>query len=144
MYLWWMLFLAISTGIMGTGDSYMIWVPKTQGSHRSLTVGAVCCPRQNEKVMERVLQDENEMNARIFQFPTSAVKEKGRKIHYYDFFMEGQYDECNKALLRIVPKIRMDMILDFLENVPYLSNLQRTFYQTYIQARSEKTSSARL
>lgn len=100
--------------------------------------GSCLLPQADEKVMERVLQDENEMNARIFQFPTSAVKEKGRKIHYYDFFMEGQYDECNKALLRIVPKIRMDMILDFLENVPYLSNLQRTFYQTYIQARWKK------
>lgn len=68
--------------------------------------------------VERVLRDENEMNARIFQFPTSAVKEQGRKIHYYDFLMEGQYEDCNKALLRIVPEIRMDMIRDFKKMFP--------------------------
>ena len=56
----------------------------------------------------------------------------------YDFLTEGQYEDCNEALLRIVPRIRMDMIRDFLEDVPYLSNLQRTFYQSYIQARWEK------
>ena len=58
--------------------------------------------------------------------------------HFYDFLMEGQYEDCNKALLQIVPGIRMDMIHDFLKDIPYLSDLQRTFYQTYIQARWEK------
>lgn len=100
--------------------------------------GSCLLPQADETVMERVLRNANEMNARIFQFPTSAVKKQGRKIHYYDFLTEGQYEDCNEALLRIVPRIRMDMIRDFLEDVPYLSNLQRTFYQTYIQARWEK------
>lgn len=31
--------------------------------------------------MKRVLQDEDELNARIFQFPSSAVKDLGRIIH---------------------------------------------------------------
>ena len=100
--------------------------------------GSCLLPQADEAVMERVLRDENEMNARIFQFPTSAVKEQGRKIHYYDFLMEGQHEECNEALLRIVPRIQMDMIRNFLKDIPYLSKLQRTFYQTYIQARWEK------
>ena len=100
--------------------------------------GSCLLPQADETVMERVLRNANEMNARIFQFPTSAVKKQGRKIHYYDFLTEGQYEDCNEALLRIVPRIRMDMIRDFLEDVPYLSNLQRTFYQSYIQARWEK------
>lgn len=46
MCLWWMRFLAILTGIMGTGDFYMIRFPKTQKLRRYLTVGAACCPRQ--------------------------------------------------------------------------------------------------
>ena len=52
--------------------------------------------------------------------------------------MEGQCEDCSEALLRIVPKIQMNRICDFLEDVPYLSDLQRTFYQTYIQARWER------
>ena len=46
--------------------------------------------------------------------------------------------ECNKALLRIVPRINMEKILEFMEEIPYLSDLQRVFYKTYIQARWEK------
>ena len=32
----------------------------------------------------------------------------------------------------------MDMIRNFLKDIPYLSKLQRTFYQTYMQGRWEK------
>ena len=52
--------------------------------------------------------------------------------------MEGQCEDCSEALLRIVPKIQMNRICDFLEDVPYLSDLQRIFYQTYIRTRWER------
>ena len=100
--------------------------------------GSCLLPQADDKVMERVLQDEDELNARIFQFPTSAVKDQGRKIHYYDFLMSKKSEDCNKALMRIVPRIHMDEIQNFLQEVPYLSDLQHTFYHTYIQARWEK------
>ena len=70
--------------------------------------------------------------------PTSAVKKEGKKIRYYDFLMSGQSEDCNEALLQIVPKIHVKEIQNFLKKVPYLSDLQRTFYLTYIQARLEK------
>lgn len=41
--------------------------------------GSCLLPQADETVMERVLRNANEMNARIFQFPTSAVKKQGRK-----------------------------------------------------------------
>ena len=100
--------------------------------------GSCLLPQADEKVMERILHDENELNARIFQFPTSAVKLEGKKIRYYDFLMSGQSEDCNEALIQIVPKIHVETIQNFLEEVPYLSDLQRTFYLTYIQARLEK------
>ena len=66
------------------------------------------------------------------------MKKEGKKIRYYDFLMSGQSEDCNKALIQIVPKIHVETIQNFLEEVPYLSDLQRTFYLTYIQARLEK------
>ena len=66
------------------------------------------------------------------------MKKEGKKIRYYDFLMSGQSEDCNEALLQIVPKIHVEEIQNFLEKVPYLSDLQRTFYLTYIQARLEK------
>ncbi len=100
--------------------------------------GSCLLPQADENTMERVLHDENEMNARIFQFPTSIIKENGRKINYYDFLIKGLYEGCNDALLRIVPKINMDEICEFIEDVPYLSDLQHIFYQTYITERWKK------
>lgn len=52
--------------------------------------------------------------------------------------MSKKSEDCNKALMRIVPTIHMEEIQNFLEEVPYLSDLQHTFYQTYLQARWEK------
>ena len=45
---------------------------------------------------------------------------------------------CNEALLRIVPRIDIDDIEDFIDNVPYISKLQKDFYKTYLNARFEK------
>ena len=55
-----------------------------------------------------------------------------------NLLMSGQSEDCNEALIQIVPKIRIEAIQNFLEEVPYLSDLQRNFYLTYIQARLEK------
>lgn len=60
--------------------------------------GSCLLPQADEKVMEDVLVNENAMNARVFQFPTSAVKQNGRKINYYDFLTTGEYGDCNAAL----------------------------------------------
>ena len=100
--------------------------------------GSCLLPQADERVMEIVLANENELNARIFQFPTSAIKEHGKKIRYFDFLMSGRHTECQEALLRMVPKIQMDEIIAFLNEVPFLSNLQRIFYQTYIKTRYER------
>lgn len=100
--------------------------------------GSCLLPQADDKVMDKVLKNEDELNARIFQFPASAIREHGRKICYYDFLMAGEYPECNKALLRIVPRINIKEIQDFIDTVPYLSELQNRFYKTYIRARLER------
>ena len=122
------------------GNWGLLYDPATQSAEIApvFDCGSCLLPQADESVMRSVLQDENELNARIFQFPTSAIKEQGRKICYYDFLMAGRYADCQEALRRIVPKIQMDAIQDFLNEVPYLSDLQRIFYQTYMRARWEK------
>lgn len=100
--------------------------------------GSCLLPQADEKVMKNVLENEAELNARIYQFPTSAIKNNGRKINYYDFLMSVEYKECSEALLRIVPRIDIEKICVFIDNVPYISDLQKEFYKTYIYARYEK------
>lgn len=100
--------------------------------------GSCLLPQADEKVMQNVLENEGELNARIYQFPTSAIKLNERKINYYDFLMAAEYKECNEAVLRIVPKIEQDKICAFVDDVPYISDLQKEFYKAYIGARYEK------
>lgn len=97
--------------------------------------GSCLLPQADETVMRKVLTNKNDLNARIFQFPTSAVKQNDKKINYYDFLISGEYEGCNDALKRIVPKINLQQIFDFISAVPYISELQKEFYQEYITAR---------
>ncbi|MEI3349184.1 MAG: hypothetical protein V8R55_12655 [Dysosmobacter sp.] len=34
-----------------------------------------------------VLENPEELDARVYRFPTSSIKQAGRKINYYDFLM---------------------------------------------------------
>ena len=52
--------------------------------------------------------------------------------------MNLENEECSDALIRIVEKINMDQINDFIDEVPYISELQKAFYKKYISARYEK------
>lgn len=44
--------------------------------------GSCLLPQADEKVMRKVLSEESELHARIYQFPTSAIKWHSRKINY--------------------------------------------------------------
>lgn len=68
----------------------------------------------------------------------SAIKQNDKKINYYDYLNSLSNNDCNKALLRITPKIDMDKISNFIDEVLYISDIQKEFYKKYIGARYEK------
>ncbi len=100
--------------------------------------GSCLLPQADEKIMKKILENEDELNARIYQFPTSAIKLNGRKINYYDFLTSKENEDCNKALMKIKEKIDIDGMNLFIDDVPYISDLQKEFYKTYIEARYNK------
>ena len=97
--------------------------------------GSCLLPQADEKVMRKVLSVEPELHARIYQFPTSAIKQNGRKINYYDFLNNGKNEDCNDALARIVPRINMEKLVHFIDQVEGITELQKKFYKHYISAR---------
>lgn len=97
--------------------------------------GSCLLPQADERIMKSVLANKDELNARIYVFPRSAIKQNGEKINYYDFISSMSNDYCNEAVIRIVPRIDLNQICDFIENVPYISELQKRFYRTYVTAR---------
>lgn len=100
--------------------------------------GSCLLPQADEKIMNLLLSDADEMNARLYRFPTSAIKEKGKKINYYDFLTAAENKDCNAALIRIYPRINIDEISGFIKETEELSFLQKSFYEKYLKERYEK------
>ena len=100
--------------------------------------GSCLLPQADERIMNTVLNNGDELNARIFRFPTSAIKLNGRKINYYDFLQAAENQDCNDAVMRMAPRINMDEICAFIEKVPFLDATQRRFYQVYLAARNQR------
>lgn len=100
--------------------------------------GSCLLPQADERIMNTVLNNDDELNARIYRFPTSAIKVDGRKINYYDFLQAAENQDCNDAVMRMVPRINMDEICAFIEEVPFLDATQKKFYQVYLVARHQR------
>ena len=99
--------------------------------------GSCLLPQADEKVMREVLTSEAALNARVYQFPTSAIKLKGRKINYYDFLTGGSDSDCVRALLQMMERIDLNQIGEFIYGVEGITELQKEFYLRYISARYE-------
>lgn len=100
--------------------------------------GSCLYPQADEELMENILLNKDELEFRIFEIPTSAIKIDNKKIKYFDFISSLENDECNKALSRIVPKIDMNKIKQIIDDTPFISEVQRTFYYTMIAERKER------
>lgn len=99
--------------------------------------GSCLLPQADDDIMLRVIEDKAERDARIYNFPASALKEKGRKIGYVDFIARNRDGDLAPSLARIVPQIDLAAINAFIDDVPLLTDLQRQFHKTYIAARFE-------
>jgi hypothetical protein len=99
--------------------------------------GSCLLPQADEKIMRRILDDKAEMDARIHLFPMSALKKNGRKISYVDFVQTNRLGVLERSIAKIVPRIDLQVIFNFIDQVSLLTELQREFYKRYIQARYE-------
>lgn len=99
--------------------------------------GSSLYPQADENIMRAVLNDKNELNHRIFDMPLSAITYNGKKINYFKFLSEGEFPDCNKALMRISSRMDMGKICDIVDGTPYISALQKEFYKTMLTARKE-------
>lgn len=100
--------------------------------------GSCLYPRLTEKMMGAVLSDEKEIEKRIYEFPTSALKMEGKRISYFEQISSLRDEGCNEALARIVPKIDMSAITGIINNTPRLSKIEREFYTTLLSERKER------
>ena len=100
--------------------------------------GSCLYPQADDKIMEQVLTERAQMDRRIFDIPLSAINIDGKKIRYFDFISSLQYDGCNQALKRIIPRIDMAKIKEIIEDTPFISDLQKRFYLAILNERKTR------
>ena len=92
----------------------------------------------NEDEMIFILNNQDELNKRIFKFPTSQIKLSGRKSSYFEIISSLRYKECNEALTRIFPRINMNDIFNLIDNIELISQIHKQFYKKILNERYEK------
>lgn len=101
--------------------------------------GSSLYPRLNsDERIEAVLSSEEEIDKRIYNFPTSHIKIKNRKSSYHDVINSLQFEACNAAVLRIVPRIHLGEIDTLINTLEGISDIRKTFYKIMLRARYEK------
>lgn len=106
--------------------------------------GSCLYPRLTEDNMPAILDNPNEIDKRVYTFPTSALKLNGKKINYFDFISSHINRDCTEALRRIHPRIHQEEIDEFISSREFLSDVQKKFYCTMLRARKEKILDAAL
>jgi len=100
--------------------------------------GSCLLPQADDNIMTRCLENEDEMLARVYSFPSSMLKIDGRKINYRDFLRTYKEEDFTKILNVLSSKI---MELDFEEIIsetPYMTDLHRRFLVSYLNIRRKK------
>lgn len=95
-------------------------------------------PQLPDESLKKMINDEEELNARIYVFPNSALKINDKKINYFNYISSLDNEDCNQALKRIYPKINMDKITDIIDNTPYISKIRKEFLKVILKLRYEK------
>ena len=92
----------------------------------------------DENEMKDIIQSKEETNERVYHFPTSQIKLKGKKSSYYEVISSLEFDECNNALIRIYKKIDLNKINELINNTPFISEIHKKFYIHIINERFNK------
>ena len=99
--------------------------------------GSALFPQIDDELIKKVISSKAEMNARVYDIPTSAILIDGKRVNYHKVITSLEYKDCNKAIKRIVPKIQLDDINKLIDNVEELSQLKKEFLKKILKLRKE-------
>ena len=99
--------------------------------------GSSLYPRPDMQEMEKILSSPDEIDKRVYVFPTSAIQSDNKKINYFDYISSLKNPDCTAAVRRILPEIDMEKIDSMIDNTPALP-IQKQFYKEMLLQRKEK------
>ncbi len=92
----------------------------------------------DEDEMKKIIESEEQINLRVYKFPTSQIKLNNSKSSYFDIISSLQFDEVNEALKRIYPRIDLEKIYRLIDEINIISDIHKEFYKVMIKNRYEK------
>ena len=99
--------------------------------------GSCLFPQLDEEEIKKILQDKQKLNARIYDFPTSALSLNNKRINYYTLISSHEYKECDNALKRISKRINLIEINNLIDNLVCISDNHKIFLKNILKARKE-------
>ena len=100
--------------------------------------GSSLYPQIDDELIKKVMSSKAEINARVFDIPTSAVLINGKRGNYFKIITSLEYSDCNEAIKRIVPKIDLQQINLLIDEVEQASDLQKSFLKKMLKLRKEE------
>ena len=97
--------------------------------------GSCLYPQVDEELILKILNDKAQLNARVFDFPTSALSYNGKRINYYKFIKSHEYEECDDAIARIKDRIDLSMIYNLIDSLDCITDNHKNFLKTIIEKR---------
>lgn len=96
-------------------------------------------PRLNtDERLKEVLSSQEEINKRIFNFPTSHIKMGHNKSSYFEVINSLKFEECNKALIRMYNKIDLNKIYELIDTIEGITATRLNFYKIMYLERYNK------
>jgi hypothetical protein len=100
--------------------------------------GSCLYPQLADDQLERIMNSPEEIDNRIFKFPTACLSVDDKKVSYYEYMCGGGNADLEAAILRIVPKIDMKIIAHVIDSVDEITSVRKTFYKFMLQERYDK------
>ena len=101
--------------------------------------GSSLFPQIDDKLIKKVISSNAEMNARVYDLPTSAILINGKRGNYYKIITSLEYKDCNNAIIKITPVIKknMDKMFSLIDETESLTKTKREFLKKILKMRKE-------
>lgn len=97
--------------------------------------GAAFYNKSNDEKLTTIYNDNFKFKQSVYDSSVSIYRLNGKRLNPLKYIESMDNAECNKAILRMLPKINMDKIISIFEEVPeeynglpVLSEAQKTYY----------------
>ncbi len=94
----------------------------------------------DEEKMKDVLANEKNVEIEAYKGRRCIFELGGKKLNPYQLMESMEYEECSKAVTRVVPKMKNahTEIDELIKEIPVLSDVQKEFYRALIKCRYDK------